>query len=322
MAELNARDAKLVQFLNEAHAKEAELEADLTAHINLTTKAPYKKRLQQHLTETRSHKRRVSQRIKQLGGQATEGVRAPGVPSAVGELAGKGIAAVKGQVGVARAAITEQAETHLRNAREELREEYVEIGTYTAIEALANEVGDKDTARLARDIKRDEQKTADYLEKLIPQLIKDVVKNEIPRDQRASGGRRRSTRSRSSSSRSRSSSSSSRKSSSRKSSSSSSRTRGSSSSSRKTASGRSTSTRKSASSRGTSARKTARKAASGARRATKAAATGARSGAKAASTSARRSAAGSRGGSSSNGRSRKSSSRKSSSSKSSSGSRS
>src|SRR4051812_26693134 len=283
MAELNARDAKLVQFLNEAHAKEAELEADLTAHISLTQKAPYKKRLQQHLTETRNHKPRVASRIKQLGGQATQGVRAPGVPDAVGELAGKGIAAVKGQVGIARAALTEQAETHLRNAREELREEYVEIGTYTAIEALANEVGDKDTAKLVRDIKRDEQKTADYLERLIPQLVKDVVKNEIPRDQRAQTGRRRS------SSRKRSTSSSS-------------RTRTTSASS----SGRSSSSRSrgSSSSRSSSSSRTAsaRKAATGARRATKAAATGARSGAKAASTSAKRSAAGSRGGSS-NGRS-------------------
>jgi ferritin-like metal-binding protein YciE len=287
MAELNARDAKLVQFLNEAHAKEAELEADLTAHISLTQKAPYKKRLQQHLKETRDHKRRVSQRIKQLGGQATSGVRAPGVPDAVGELAGKGIAAVKGQVGVARAALTEQAETHLRNAREELREEYVEIGTYTTIEALANEVGDKDTAKLAREIRREEQKTADYLERLIPQLVKDIVKNEIPRDQRAQSGR-----SRRSSSRKRSSASSS-----RSRSTSPSRSRGSSSSSRST-----------------SARKTARKAVSGARRTTKAAATGARSGAKAASTSAKRSAAGSRGGST-NGRSR-SGSRKASASRS------
>jgi ferritin-like metal-binding protein YciE len=194
MADLNARDAKLVQFLNEAHAKEAELEADLTAHISLTEKAPYKKRLQQHLKETRDHKRRVAQRIKQLGGQATVGVRAPGVPAGIGELAGKGIAAVKGQVGVARAALTEQAETHLRNAREELREEWVEIGTYTAIESLANEVADKDTAQLARDIRRDEEKTARYLERLIPQLVKDVVRNEIPRDQRAQSGRsRRST---------------------------------------------------------------------------------------------------------------------------------
>src|SRR3954452_8771957 len=213
MAELLARDGKLVQFLNEAHAKEAELEADLTAHISLTQKAPYKKRLQEHLKETRDHKRRVASRIKQLGGQATQGVRAPGVPDGIGELAGKGIAAVKGQVGMARAALTEQAETHLRNAREELREEWVEIGTYTTIESLANEVGDRETAKLARAIRRDEEKTARYLERLIPQLVKDVVKNEIPRDQRAqSGGRPRSSTSgsRSTSSRKRSSSSSTR----------------------------------------------------------------------------------------------------------------
>jgi ferritin-like metal-binding protein YciE len=273
MAELTARDAKLVQFLNEAHAKEAELEADLTAHINLTQKAPYKKRLQQHLRETKDHKRRVAQRIKQLGGAPSTGVHAPGIPDAVGELAGKGIAAVKGQVGVARAALTQQAETHLRNAREELREEYVEIGTYIAIESFANEVGDKDTAKLAREIRRDEQKTADYLERLIPQLIKDVVKSAVPRDQRPqSGGRRRSSRGRS-----------------------------------RSTSGRSRSTASSRSRSSSGARSTARKAAKTARRTTKAAATGARSGAKAARTSARRSAAGSR---SSNGRSRSSSARK------------
>src|SRR3954469_5740120 len=218
MAELNARDAKLVQFLNEAHAKEAELEADLTAHIGITQKAPYKKRLQEHLKETRDHKRRVAQRIKQLGGQPSSGLRAPGVPEAFGELAGRGIAAVKGQVGIARAALTEQAETHLRNAREELREEWVEIGTYTTIEALAKEVGDKETAQLAREIRRDEEKTARYLEKLIPQLVKDVVKNEIPRDQRAQSGRSRSSskrRSSSSSTKRRTSGSSSRSTSSR-----------------------------------------------------------------------------------------------------------
>ena len=42
---LNERDAKIVQWLLEAHAKEAELEADLTAHITLTQKDSYKKRL-------------------------------------------------------------------------------------------------------------------------------------------------------------------------------------------------------------------------------------------------------------------------------------
>ncbi len=96
---LNERDTKLVQWLNEAHAKEAELEADLKAHIALTQKAAYKKRLQQHLKETRDHKRSVARRIKAIGGRATAGVDVPGVPTAVSEATGKTVAAVKGQVG-------------------------------------------------------------------------------------------------------------------------------------------------------------------------------------------------------------------------------
>ena len=49
MAELNERDTKLVQYLNEAYGKEKQLETALEAHIAMTTRAPYKKRLQQHL---------------------------------------------------------------------------------------------------------------------------------------------------------------------------------------------------------------------------------------------------------------------------------
>ena len=77
MAEQTARDTKLVQYLNEAYSKEKELETALQAHIAMTTKAPYKKRLQQHLKETKDHARQVQRRIKQLGGKA-ELVSAPG----------------------------------------------------------------------------------------------------------------------------------------------------------------------------------------------------------------------------------------------------
>jgi len=189
---LNARDAKLVQWLTEAYAKEAELEADLTAHIALTEKMTYKKRLRKHLTETRDHKRRVASRIKQIGGTVSTSAL-PGVPNAVGEVAGKAVAAVKGQVGAARAAISPQAETHLRNAQEELREEHVEIAIYTRIEVFATEVGDKDTAQLAKSIRRDEERMAKYLAAELVRLVKDVVRAEIPRDERATP-RRRSTR--------------------------------------------------------------------------------------------------------------------------------
>jgi ferritin-like metal-binding protein YciE len=205
---LTARDTKLVQWLNEAHAKEAELEADLSAHIALTQKAAYKKRLQAHLKETKEHKRSVARRIKQIGGVASTGLDVPGVPTSIGEVAGKTVAAVKGQVGVARALVTEQAETHVRNAQEELREEHVEIAIYLRVETLATEVGDRDTAVLARRLRREEERMAKYLTAELPRLVKDVVKAEIPRDQRATPARsRRSASSRSNAS-SRSSSSS------------------------------------------------------------------------------------------------------------------
>ena len=78
---LNARDAKLVQWLQEAHAKEAEVEADLKAHIALTEKQSYKKRLRRHLTETREHKRQVARRIKQIGGSVDGGPVPGAVPT-------------------------------------------------------------------------------------------------------------------------------------------------------------------------------------------------------------------------------------------------
>ena len=73
MADINARDTKLIQYLNEAYGKEKELETALQAHIAMTTKAPYKKRLQEHLKETKGHAREVQRRIKQLGGKAEAG---------------------------------------------------------------------------------------------------------------------------------------------------------------------------------------------------------------------------------------------------------
>ncbi|MEA2158161.1 MAG: hypothetical protein QOD66_541 [Solirubrobacteraceae bacterium] len=201
---LNERDTKLVQWLNEAYAKEAELEVDLTAHIAMTQKMPYKKRLRAHLTETKDHKKRVAARIRALGGgKPAPGPQIPGVPAAVGEVAGKAVAAVKGQVGTARAAVTEQSETHMRNAQEELREEHVEIAIYTRLETLATAVGDKETAQLAKSIRRDEERMAKFLDAELKRLVKEVVRADVPAAQRSTARRTTRTRSASSSSRSR-----------------------------------------------------------------------------------------------------------------------
>ena len=47
--DLSTRDAKLIQYLNEAYGKEKELETALQAHIKMAKRPPYKKRLQDHL---------------------------------------------------------------------------------------------------------------------------------------------------------------------------------------------------------------------------------------------------------------------------------
>jgi ferritin-like metal-binding protein YciE len=256
--EVNARDAKLIQYLNEAYGKEKQLETALQAHISLTTRPPYKKRLQEHLKETKQHAKLLERRVKKLGGTPDAGPDIPGPAEAVANLAGRAVAAAQGPLHALRG--TGEAEKMLKNAKDEYHEEAEEIANYTAIEALADLVGDKETAKIARGIKREEERMAKFLAKLIPQLTKAVAQEEIPAAERKTATRRRSSssRSRSGSASSRSSSSgsgSSSSSSSRKSSSS--RSGGGSSSSRKRSS--------SASRNGGSGSSSTRKSSSGSR---------------------------------------------------------
>jgi ferritin-like metal-binding protein YciE len=196
MPELTARDAKLVQYLNEAYGKEKQLETALEAHIAMTTRDSYRKRLQAHLRETKQHARTVERRIKQLGGVA-ETVPLP-VPEPVGKAAQRVQAAGQKAAALARGPLhvlrgTGEQEKLLKNAKAEYSEEAQEIATYRAIETLAEAVGDRETATLARAIRREEERMAGFLERLIPTLAKAVAQEEIPAAER-NGGRRRSGR--------------------------------------------------------------------------------------------------------------------------------
>jgi ferritin-like metal-binding protein YciE len=217
MAEQTAAQAKLLQYLDEAYGKEKELEAALTAHIEMTTRAPYKKRLKEHLKETKGHARELERRMKKIGG-------GPGtIAKIAGQAQGQAKSLAKGPLHMVRG--TGEAEKMLKNAKTEYWNEHEEIATYTAIETLATAVGDKETAKMARSIRREEERMASFLERQIPTLTKAVVTEEIPAKERSNGraGSRRKSSSRSSSSRSssngRKASSSSRKSTSRASSS-------------------------------------------------------------------------------------------------------
>lgn len=172
MSDLNERDAKLVQYLNEAYGNEKELETSLELHIALTTKAPYKKRLKQHLKETKSHSKQLERRIKKLGGGG----------QALQKVVAKATAVAKAPVQALRG--SGEQETMLKNAKTQYSTEHEEISTYLAIEVFAERVSDKETAKLVRGIRREEERMAKFLEGQIKSLAGAVATAEVPAAQR------------------------------------------------------------------------------------------------------------------------------------------
>ncbi len=183
MTEMTKRDSTVVHYLNEAYANERRLELALATHVEATTRPEYAQRLRDHLRETKAHAAKVAHRIERLGG-TPETSSIPG-PEGLADR----IESAQGMVQRATAAVqhslhavrrTGEQELMLENARVEFREEAQEIATYRLLDGLAAAVGDRETAKLAREILREEERMASYLGDLIPQLATDVAHDEVP----------------------------------------------------------------------------------------------------------------------------------------------
>jgi ferritin-like metal-binding protein YciE len=182
MPDPNQRDAKLIQYMSEAYGKERELETALQVDIAITVKGPYKKRLQQHLKETKAHAKALDRRIKKLGGGG----------QTVASLVGKATAVAKGPLHLVRG--DGQQEKMLKNAKTQFTAEQEEISTYLALETFAAKVGDTETAKLARDIRREEESMAKFLETQVKGLAVATALEEVPAAQRRSASKSTSTR--------------------------------------------------------------------------------------------------------------------------------
>lgn len=182
MADPNERDAKLIQYLSEAYGKERELEVALQADIAMTGKAPYKKRLQQHLRETKGHAKALERRIKKLGGGG----------QTLQSLVGKVTAVAKGPLHMIRG--SGEQEKLLKNAKTQFTAEQEEISTYLAIEVFANKVGDAETAKLARDIRKEEERMAKFLDGEIRRLAGSTAVEEVPAAQRRTPAKKRAAK--------------------------------------------------------------------------------------------------------------------------------
>ena len=107
---------------------------------------------------------------------------------------GKVKAVAKGPMHMLRG--TGEQEKMLKNAKTEYFNEHEEIATYLAIETLAEKVSDSETAKLARGIRREEEKMANFLQGQIKSLTGAVAREDIPAALRrsASAPKRKATK--------------------------------------------------------------------------------------------------------------------------------
>ena len=168
-----ASDTKnlLLRQLEEAHATEQALVTNLRAHIAMTPRGSYRASLERHLSETPQHEQAVARRIREIGRDRGLLTAAYG---AVTTAVGQALVLTKGPLDLARGGPRGE-EKLLKNARDEVVTEALEIAIYDVIEALAKALGDNATARLAASHRADEEKMLGELREHMPRLAEAVA---------------------------------------------------------------------------------------------------------------------------------------------------
>lgn len=166
--------AKIVQYLNEAHATEVALVRVLQEQIAMTPRGRYRTTLEKHLRETRSHADRVATRRSALEGGGNP----------IGTIVGLAQDAVAQALALAKAPLdmvrgSGGEEKVLKNAKDACASEALEIATYIALEELARAVGDEQTAELAASIREDEEAMLERIQDELPALTKAVAAADL-----------------------------------------------------------------------------------------------------------------------------------------------
>jgi ferritin-like metal-binding protein YciE len=171
---MDASKRKTIQYLNEAKASEDALVRVLQSQIAMTPRGSYRAALESHLEETRDHSVRVAKRLKQLGAGSNPLLTFVGIWE---DFVGQGLALGKTPFDLLRGSSGE--EKMLKNAKDACATEALEIATYTAIERLARHVGDDQTAKLAADIRTEEEAMLATILRELPKLADAVAGAEV-----------------------------------------------------------------------------------------------------------------------------------------------
>jgi ferritin-like metal-binding protein YciE len=174
-SEQHKQQQKIIQYLGEAHATELALTRVLQSQIAMTPRGSYRSALESHLGETREHAERVQTRLRELGDGGGNPLTA-GV-GFVGGVVSQALALGKTPFDLLRGSGGE--EKVLKNAKDASASEAREIATYTALERLADRVGDQQTAQLAASILADERKMLERVLREIPKLTDAVFRADV-----------------------------------------------------------------------------------------------------------------------------------------------
>jgi ferritin-like metal-binding protein YciE len=166
---------KLVDYIQDAHAMEKNVLRMLESMIATTKDVETKDRLEKHRQETERHERLLHARLEALGARRS-------VTADMAAIAGALLKGVADQVRVDKPG---------KNARDGFITEHTEIAAYQLLERLAQHAGDGETARVAREIRADEERMAAWIDERWEKFI-DLTLAEAGLGAPAPGGPRAS----------------------------------------------------------------------------------------------------------------------------------
>lgn len=155
-----AKQSTLITWLNDAHAMEKSIAQSLKAHATDAKQHPaIRERLRQHLDETRHHADLVKGCIENLGGSTS--TLKSGMSSMMGAVQG--------------AATMPAKDSLVKDILADSAAEQLEIASYRGIITAAEEIGDTETARVCRQILREEEQMLEWFEEQLPRMVRDQM---------------------------------------------------------------------------------------------------------------------------------------------------
>ncbi len=150
----------VIAWLDNAYAMETGLVHTLQGHAKDAQDFPQlQARIQQHVEETRRHADLVRACVVRLGG-STSGLKS-GMATAAGKARGVAMRPAQDKV--------------VKNALADSAAEQMEISSYQALIAAAQDLGDQETVAMCQQILQDEEGMARFLDQNLPAVVSQTM---------------------------------------------------------------------------------------------------------------------------------------------------